>query len=263
MNIFRPMIVACLASQFVCAQPQSATARFDVISIKKGDGVTMSANPPIKGGRIKFTDVTLVDILSVAYPVDVLHMFGGPAWVSSEKYDVEAITDDVAVSTGRYHQMLRTMLAERFMLALHQETRQEPIYVLEADSKGVKLKPTPPGGCVVLPVGAAPPPKTAICNDFSGSRTHLEGTGLTMAKFADILSYIVGRRVSDNTGLTARFNIRFDYTPGNAVAVDQVGASDSPPSIFAVLGQLGLRLRSEMGPVPVLFIDHVEQPSGN
>jgi uncharacterized protein (TIGR03435 family) len=159
--------------------------------------------------------------------------------------------------------MLRTLLAERFSLATHEETRQEPIYVLDADSKGVKLKPTPQGGCVVLPIGADPPPKGAICNDFSGSRTHLEGTGLTMEKFADILSYIVGRRVRNNTGLTARFNIRFDYTRGDAIAVDQIGASDSPPSIFTVLGQLGLRLRSEMGSVQVLFIDHVEPPSEN
>src|SRR6185312_14171394 len=173
--------------------------------------VAMSANPPIKGGRIRFTDVTLKDILSVAYPVDILHMFGGPAWISSEKYDVEAVADDAAVSTERYHQMLRTMLAERFRLAIHEETRQEPIYVLETDSRGVKLQPTPQGGCVVLPAGADAPRHGAICNDFSGSRTHLEGTGLTMAKFADILSYIVGPRVRDKTGLTARFNIRFDY----------------------------------------------------
>ncbi len=256
-------MLAYLVSQLIYAQPESGKARFDVISIKKGDGVTMSANPPIKDGRIKFTDVTIKDILSVAYPVDFLHMVGGPAWVNSEKYDIEAVTDDVAVSAERYHQMLRTMLAERFRLATHEDTRQEPIYVLETDSKGVKLKPTPQGECVVLPVGATPPLKGAICNDFSGSRTHLEGTGLTMAKFADILSYIVGRRVRDSTGLTARFDIRFDYTPENAVAVDQTGAPDSPPSIFTVLGQLGLRLRSEMGPVQVLFIDHVEPPSGN
>jgi uncharacterized protein (TIGR03435 family) len=84
-----------------------------------------------------------------------------------------------------------------------------------------------------------------------------------MTKFADILSYIVGRRVRDNTGLTARFDIRFDYTRGNGVAVDQIAAPDSPPSIFTVLGQPGLRLRPEMGPVQVLFIDHVEPPSGN
>src|SRR3569833_460108 len=104
MNIFRPMMAACLLSRVVFAQPESASARFDVISIKKGDGVTMSANLPIKDGRIKFTDVTIKDILSVAYPVDFLHMFGGPAWVNSEKYDVEAVADDAAVSTERYHQ---------------------------------------------------------------------------------------------------------------------------------------------------------------
>src|SRR6185312_13644003 len=179
MTIFRAIILTCFVSQFVCGQPDSAKARFDAISIRKGDGVTMSANPPIKDGRIKFTDVTIKDILSVAYPVDFLHMFGGPAWVNNEKYDVEAVTDNVPVSTERYHQMLRTMLAERFRLALHEETRQERIYALETDGKGLKLKPTAQGGCMELPVGAVPPTKGPICNDFSGSRTHLEGTGLT------------------------------------------------------------------------------------
>src|SRR6516225_7383530 len=91
-------------------------------------------------------------VLSLAYPFDPPQMKGGPAWIgigSGTNCDIEATTEGRVVTLERYHQMLQTMLADRFQLRVHQETTQGPVYALVPDKKGMKLKATDPSSCVL------------------------------------------------------------------------------------------------------------------
>lgn len=260
--MLRLLFFLLLVSHSISAQSAPLVQAFDVVSIKRNTtSSSFAANPPLKGGRIRFTNVTLKDMLSVAYPVDELHMYGGPAWIDNEHYDVEATTTELSASDDRYHQMLQAMLADRFRLTLHRESKQEPIYALVIGKKGLAAKATPSGACSVIAPGTEPQPGQTPCSKCtSQSRTHLECVGMTTARLAYILSFISGRPVVDQTGYGGRFNINFDFTPGDTVASNP----DLPPSIFDALQQhTGLRLQPRRGPVEVLVIDHVEKPSEN
>ena len=219
------------------------SASFDVISIKRNTSLSgFAANPPLRGGRLKYTNVTVKEMLSVAYPVDLLHMSGGPSWLDNEHYDVEATTTEQSVSEDRYREMVRSMLEDRFSLAVRYETQIQPIYALVPDKKGVKLKPAPDGA-----------------DRRRVSATHLESPGITMPKLAETLTFAVGREVVDKTGLSGKFEVKLDYRSPNAPA-----DSDSLPSIFnALQEQLGLRLDPQRGPVQVLLIEHADRPSEN
>jgi uncharacterized protein (TIGR03435 family) len=231
--------IAIVLSLTASAQSTS----FDVISIKPNTTLSnFAANPPLRGGRLHYTNVTVKEMLSVAYPVDLLHMSGGPAWLDTDHYDVEATTTEQPVSEERYREMVRSVLSDRFKLAVRYETQVQPIYALVPDRKGAKLKPAPDG-----------------LDRRKVTATHFESPGITMAKLAESLTFIVGREVVDKTGLAGKFDVRLDYRRDNGAA-----DPDGPPSIFtAVQEQLGLRFESQKGPVQVLIIEHAEKPTEN
>ncbi len=226
-----------------CCSLLAQPASLDVVSIKRNTSLSgFAANPPLKGGRLKYTNVTVKEMLSVAYPVDLLHMSGGPSWLDNEHYDVEATTTEQTVSEERYREMVRAMLADRFQLAVRYETQVQQIYALSPDKKGLKLKATPEGA-----------DRRVV------SATHMESASLTMPKLAEMLTFAVGREVIDKTGLAGKFEVKLDYRPANAPE-----DTDGLPSIFnALQEQLGLRLEPQRGPVQVLVIEHAERPKEN
>ncbi len=255
------VLIPLLFSAF--GQSSSATTGFDVISIKRD---TIPANgastPPLQAGRVRFTNVTIKDIMSLAYyPIDIFHIHGGPAWMETERYDMEAITSERGVSEERYHQMLQIMLADRFQLVVHQETTQGPIYALVPDKKGMKLKATSPEACLpASPEATLLPNGTSCRQPYRWNGTHLEGIGMTTTTLARFLGLVAGRPVIDHTSYEGMIDIKLDFTPANKVSANP----DAPPSLFNALPeQLGLRLQAERGPVDVIMIDHVEKPSEN
>ncbi len=166
-----------------CCSLLAQPASLEVVSIKRNTSLSgFAANPPLKGGRLKYTNVTVKEMLSVAYPVDLLHMSGGPSWLDNEHYDVEATTTEQTVSEERYREMVRAMLADRFQLAVRYETQVQQIYALSPDKKGLKLKATPEGA-----------DRRVV------SATHMESAGLTMPKLAEMLTFAVGREVVDKS----------------------------------------------------------------
>ena len=98
-----------------------------------------AANPPVRNGRLKYTHVALKEMMTEAFPVDLLHIRGGPSWTDHDPYDVEAITSELSVPKERYQQMVQAMLADRFQLETHFEQRQETIYYLPL------IRPCPAG----------------------------------------------------------------------------------------------------------------------
>jgi uncharacterized protein (TIGR03435 family) len=185
---------------------------------------------------------------------------GGPRWLESDRFDIEA----KATGNPRREQvltMLQSMLADRFKLALHRETRELPVYEMAVAKGGPKFKAR---ACVGQPGPDNP------CGGFTVSlRGTLTGRVAPLAELAETLTTLLNRSVLDKTALTGKYDFDLKWTP-DGTTIRGPGDPDAPqpdpngPSIFtAVREQLGLELKSAKGPVEVLVIDHVEKPDAN
>jgi uncharacterized protein (TIGR03435 family) len=200
-----------------------------------------------------FIDVPLRVLVYAAYNLSDEFIFGGPPWVSDDRFDLDAKIDPAdmpAIPPTRLQlfAMLQPVLADRFKLRVHHETRPFPAYDLVLAKGGSKLKSS-----TVPPVGP--------CRVKSRSDGTLSLRNCWMAGIAHFLLNPSGRQVVDKTGLTGRYDVDFHWTPDNAPA-------DSPlaggPSIFtAIQEQLGLKLMPSTAPLDVLVIDSAEKPRAN
>jgi uncharacterized protein (TIGR03435 family) len=202
-------------------------------------------------------------LIQIAYNVKDFQLDGGPSWVRSDRYEVDARADGPS-TFEQMRPMLQSLLADRFKLTLRRETRQLPVYDLRPDRGGLKIMPMKEGGC--LPAGQAIPfGPLNTCGGVRRQRAHdrhvLEAIGIPMTKLVELLSDDVGRVVIDNTGFTNLFSVRLEFAP---VALQVAPADSSVPPLFdALQEQLGLRLEPGRAPVEVLVIDRVERPSPN
>jgi len=148
--------------------------------------------------------------------------------------------------------MLQSVLANRFHLMSHFETKELPAYalVILKNKTGPKLTEIQPG---VLPNGLKDP------GGINMSRTEITAAGADMLNLLHVLQLQTGRPIVDRTGLTGHYNFVLKWTP------DQDSASpDAGPSIFtAIQEQLGLKLEPIKAPVQILVVDHIERPSEN
>ena len=238
------------------------------------------------GNRFEASNVSVAALVAAAYggafPLEPSQIIGLPSWASRERFDMQARQDGPVVldevfddaSVSKAFAIVRAVLADRFALRAHEETREGPIYVLErARPQATGLRPTAidcaailragPNGSVTGPDGRPLQPCAARTR-----RGAIVATGSTMAELARVLSRIQGieREVVDRTGLDGRFDFNLQWTPslpppgpnGN-VAVTETG-----PSIFTALQeQLGLKLESQRGPIRVIVIDRLERPTPN
>jgi uncharacterized protein (TIGR03435 family) len=267
-------------------------ATFEVASVKankSGDNRIGIGFAP--GGRFRATNVPLRELISAAYgtpqPLAAFQITGGPKWMDSDRFDIvaKAPGDPQPGPNGppaAMFAMLRNLLAERFQLRVHRETKEVPIYSLvlaRADGKlGPQLRPTATDCAALMAAargrGAPPPPPAPGERVPCGMRMfpgNLSGGSSSMAQLTNVLARFVNRTVVDKTGLTGNYDLVLHWTP------DQMpqGRGDAPPgapalpaidpngpSIFtAVQEQLGLKLDSARGPVDVLVIDRVEHPT--
>jgi uncharacterized protein (TIGR03435 family) len=281
-----------VASAVIAAQESSAPESrraFEVASVKQnrsGSQMVLMGFPP--GGRFNATNVTLKQLIASAYGTpQVLPQFriiGGPPWIDSDRFDVTAKADtDFAPTPGGppapLFEMLRSLLADRFKLVVHNETRDLPVYDLvlaRADGKLGSQMQKSAVDCVALAAarrGGAPPPAPAPgerppCGVRMSPAT-ITGGAVTMPQLVTVLSQRVGRTVVDKTGLTGSFDIDLAWTPEQLpTGTPPPGAPPLPPidpngpSIFTALQeQLGLKLDSTKGPVDVVVIDSVEHPT--
>jgi bla regulator protein BlaR1 len=272
-------IVAPIAFGLLNATPAGAenqtpsTFAHEEASIKakqSGDnGVRMSIGPD----GFTATGGTLQMLMQNAYGVQPFQIADAPSWVNSEKYDVEAKLDGSAAEKLQKlgpdqrkletQQMLQALLAERFRLKLHRETRELPVYALIIAKSGSKLhevKTREPG-----PEGAG----------LGGSRGSARAQRVPIALLVHLLSEQLGRTVVDRTGLTGNYDFTLKWSPdqgtpmftgadGGQLPADAAQPDSSGPSIFTALqDQLGLELESQKSSVEMLVIDSVEKPSEN
>jgi uncharacterized protein (TIGR03435 family) len=237
---------------------------------------------PGVGSRIWFTAdglsvtrLTLKLLIKIAYGVNDDQIFGGPKWIDSNNYDVEAKVDssDVAelskLDDLQRSLMLQNLLAERFRLGIHRETRDLPAYVLIIAKNGSKIREAKPGD--TYPDGFKGPDGKPVAHagPMSWGNGRLIGQGIPLAQMASALSQQLGRTVQDRTELKGIYDIKLEWTPDEPQhgqpGPDNSVATDSPTtSLFtAIQEQLGLKIESRKVPLEVLVIDHADPPTEN
>ena len=266
----------------------SALPAFDVASIKpntSGDGGMFSAFQP--GGRFVATNMTVRTLIRSAYgtpePLPEFRIAGGPDWIDSERFDVQAKVDleparDADGVPWQMILMLRSLLNDRFALKAHSETRELPIYALVVGSRDRKLGPKLRAvdiDCAsvraghVAPSSALPPsgPPGPVCGTRNG-RGNVVSRAATMDQLARALSMSLDRVVVNRTGLTSHFEMSLDWTPFQAPTApgsrpNELSTELGAGVFTAIQEQLGLKLESTRGPVEVVIIDSVARPTPN
>jgi len=219
----------------IAAQAQS----FEVASVKlvprDAAGLT-SISPP---GSVRFTatNASLDVLISLAFGVDSDRISGMPGWLDSEHYNVNAKPEgDKGLSYEQLRPLLQQLLAQRFHLAVHRETRDVQGYALVVAKNGPKLQ-----------AGKGSSPHAYILPNG------LQAQNMSIATLAGMLARPAGRPVADQTGIQGNYDITLKYAPEGT-------AESSLPSVFtAVQEQLGLKLVPQKVPVEIVVIDHVER----
>jgi uncharacterized protein (TIGR03435 family) len=212
--------------------------------------------------RFTATNIPLGGLILMAYSITVRQISVQDPLLS-ERYDIAAKAEH-AVSRDQMLRMLQALLAERFKLVVHRETREVPVYALVVGRGGPKLPRSDASrGEVITPLT----PTGAGGTELKSG--HLVFKDESMSDFAWALSRMTAtgdRVVLDNAGLNGTYNFELTFEPRTPPRAEVPGTATSieGPSIFeAVQEQLGLKLESKKGPVEFLIIDHVERPSAN
>ena len=292
-------VAAVLTAADIDAQrPATASGdpSFDVTSVKRVPrgtppsvllGVPPSQMTVRPGGRLAAPWVTVRDLVRVAYGVTDVQVLGGPEWVRTDRFDVEAVTrPDVTAEEARA--MIGTLLADRFGLAARREERELPVSVLQVargDRRlGPQLRPSgpecqppsrPPGLAFVPPPPPPPPggsgPSLVLtagpirCPALQVS-WHISLRDVTMDDFAARLLPVVEGIVVNRTGLSERYDIDLTFMPpgvGPPMVNGEPITVDAPALGTALREQLGLALETERAPVAVVVIDRADAPTGN
>lgn len=220
-------------------------ASFEVASIKPNTSGDSRSSTNIHNGSLSMRNVTLKNCILEAYAIQG-YQLQAPDWVGSEAFDIQAKPAAAVHNDDQFRQMLQALLADRFKLTVHGESKIMPAYELVAANNGVRMRQAPNDG-------------DSHTNSNGG---HMTAEHVSMGKLAQRLSRIVGRPVIDETHLTGVYDFTLEWTPWTG---DPQAGDDSGPSLFSALQeQLGLKLRPNKLPIEMLVVDHVEKaPTGN
>jgi uncharacterized protein (TIGR03435 family) len=249
---------------------------FDTASIKPNKSNVFTFRPCFTADGYRAADLPVKYLIQVAYGVQDYRLSGLTDWLDKENYDIEAKMDpSVADALSKLspaqlelarQQMLQSLLAERFNLKIHRESKEGPVYFLTIGKNGPKLQEAKTGNA--LAVNADGTPARYRIQIGPESKTYAWST--SMKSFADFLARQVSRPVLDKTGLTGIYDFTLDWVPeapptsspdaANGLTLPGVPGA----SLFSALQQqLGLKLEPGKSPIEVIVIDHVERPSGN
>ena len=255
---------------FILSAGLAAGQTFEAASVKPSDlgtgRYTMQGGPGSSDpGRIVYTNVMLRAVMLAAYPVKNYQLVL-PDWMNTLRYDIAANVP-AGATKEQFQAMLQNLLAARFKMEVHRETRELPIYGLLPAKGGLKinsaaaeeasgdLQPaTVRGeGKDGFPVVTMRSPGVVI--ETRNGQARATAKDVTMSRFADFLSTQVGRPVFDTTGVGGTYSFNVYFTPAGPNSGD-----GTEPSIFGALQeQLGLRLEARKGPVEMLVVDRAEK----
>ena len=252
--------MAAVAITSIAAQerPQSPKPlAFDVASIKltPPDFGGSRAYAPSSGNTLSLQGMSLRELIQLAYTLSSDLVGGGPGWVDSTRFDIEAKAEGKASQQQRL-EMLKTLLADRFNLTFHYESKEASTYVLTVWKNSPKMKERKPGD--------------------RGEPTGIRDTGslhyvcrdTSMAWFARYLeSTVLSRPVADKTGLAGTYDFDLSWRPDDSQFKGRFAGSREAqsdlPDLFTALKDIGLKLEPVKSLVQFLRIDHAEKPAGN
>ena len=246
-----------------------AAPSFEVASVKPNTSGSRSSSTrtPSGGRRFTGTNVTVRQLILGAYNLRGLQLIGGPGWIDSDRFDIDASAPEDA-SPDQILPMMRALLADRFKLVVHTETKEQPIYALMFARPDKKLGPEIKES--TLDCDATPKPNSCgMSTNLGNNGGYTKGGGQTLARFAELLANLVTERmVIDRTGLTGKYDFELRWTPQNLQVAqpnpaDGDRGQDAPPIFVALPEQLGLKLEAQRGPVEFLVIDSVQHPEPN
>ena len=296
--VVAPIVVGVMNASPLAAQTAAAgSPAFEAASVKLNTSRDGERNFDLApGGRFTATRATLRDLVTLAYQLpngrlrDDSQISGGPSWVNSDRFDIVAKAEGSAAridaanipagaarpgelsAIDQVRLMLRTLLADRFKLTVHNEIRELPVYALvmaRSDGRlGPQIRKVEIDCAAQRDDGgrrAPPGPGLAACGGFRGRGDRTTGHAVPMSMIAKFLEGSVGRVVIDRTGLIGSFDLDLQWTPDQPLPLDtpeRVPIDPNGVSIFtAVQEQLGLKLESQKSPVDVLVIDRAEPPT--
>jgi uncharacterized protein (TIGR03435 family) len=212
---------------------------------------------------------TAMQLLMFAYDAHDYQFKGAPGWAQSDRFEINLTPDtsEIIPAPGmsrdqldgwlnRNRQRMQAVLRDRFGLVVRMEDRELPLYALTLAKGSHKLgAPAKPGKGISLNIN---------------NRQQISATSASMKMLADTLSTLLGRYVRDETGLDDSFDFKVEFAPDISIQLptsgqkpDETAITDRPSIFTALTEQLGLRLVSKKGPVPVFLIEKIERPTGN
>jgi uncharacterized protein (TIGR03435 family) len=242
---FATTIILALIS--ACVTPAQTRPSFEAAAIHPDSaGAGPGTGFDFKGSSLRVTNATLQYLIRCAYRIQADQIVGGPAWLDTDRYDIDAKTGGTEkISPELFRTMLQNLLADRFGLRMHHDTRPTTVYVLVADKAGTKLREDTEGG------------GNRLNTDRAAEKAVLTGTRVSMEQLSGYIGDKLSRVVIDKTELKGVYDFTLEWDPEQA-------PGDTGPSMFTGLReQLGLRLESQKIPVDVQVIDSVGRPSQN
>jgi uncharacterized protein (TIGR03435 family) len=243
------------------AMAANAPTTFEVASIKLSNPDATGKLFTMKGRQVLTINTTAADLITFAYGVHSRQIVGAQPWMTSERYDVTGTPTASGVPNERQlRAMLQSLLADRFKLTFHRETRNLPAYVITVA----------PGGPKNLTRNTTNP--DGLPGMIFRGLGNLPVSNATFAEFANVMqTAVLDRPVVDRTGLPGRYDFTLTWTADDSQFAQMgvrvpppSGDPNAPPGLFtAIQEQLGLRLESTNAPVEALIIDRVEKPSDN
>ena len=241
-------------------------------------------------GRLNLKCVTTANLIRMAYlvfptgqanaPVSPavfqMPLSGGPGWIDSERYRIDAKAEHPVNVEKMRGPMMQALLEDRFQLKVHRESRPIDVYELTVDKGGPNLQPAKEGACVPFDRNRPPPepalgePQPVLCGQLGrNARGGFDIPGVTIAGLCRQLTAYVDRSIVDQTGIPGVFDVHFEMS---AIDLGYAGAAPDPSSPFSpgdgraiasALEKIGLRLRPGKGQSDFLVIDRIERPSEN
>lgn len=280
-------LAVSLAPHWIAFAQQPTREAFEVTSVKANTSgerqITLEASP---NGKLNLKNLPLIVTIALAYNLPLQgtgRVTGAPEWVSRDRFDIEATPPDGAfppslgdsARDAKFRAMIRSLLADRFKLAIHSDSRIVPVYAIVTGKGGPKLElsrtqekdcPTGQSAMNVLPRG------DVSCHTFNGGQGR--GAHSQAANIADLALFVsnwTDRPVVDKSGLKDLYKI--DTQPWIPMSVGPPPADGAKgetgaqladlPTIFSVFESLGLKLESQQAPLEYFVIDHVEKPDAN
>jgi uncharacterized protein (TIGR03435 family) len=279
MRAIRSAILGVAASSVLLAQTAPARPEFEVASIKPSATVLLAekvhVGVQIDGAQVHCTYLSLKDYIRIAYQVKE-YQITGPEWLASQRFDIHAKLPEGG--RGQFRDMLQNLLADRFAVKMHRDSKEFPVFGVVVGKGGLKMKESPldpetQAGVNVAAEGSARGTTVNFGRGayFSLADNKFEARKLTMTQLADSLGRFIERPVVDMTELKGTYDLTLEFTPeeyrvllirtalsaGVNLPPEVIrlleGASDE--SLFKGLQALGLKLESRKAPLEVLVID--------